>query len=102
MSTETITWHAVAEQLPDADETVLLCWGPGDLDCPCVETGWLDDEEWRLAFSGEAVRAPEWWAHMPAGPGANDQDAVPNVGAKRAAEGGPLERPVSCGGGKHE
>lgn len=25
-----------------------------------------------------------------------------NVGAKRTAEGGPLERPVSCGGGRHE
>lgn len=30
------------------------------------------------------------------------QLSTPNVGAKRTAEGGPLERPVSCGGGRHE
>ena len=56
------------------------------------------------AADGETINFwPE--AHTPdeAAQEANREDAkAANVGAKRAAEGGPLERPVSCVGGSHE
>lgn len=44
--TESLTWHPVAERMPDANEYVLIWYvgvgNPGDW---CA--GWFDGEQWR-------------------------------------------------------
>ena len=63
MNTEQITWIAVAEQLPDDDETVLVF-------CPVahepVWLGYLDAGLWYW-IDGRAA-APTHWAAFPVGP----------------------------------
>lgn len=62
MLTETITWHAVAAQLPDAETTVLARLRGGS------EPVWLaawDGEDWRDT-EGMVVDVVRW-ADMPAG-----------------------------------
>lgn len=71
MTTETITWHPVAEGLPDADLTVLLA-----LDGEDTCAGFLDGERadgtplWRdttaIDLHGHTIAH---WADMPKGPG---------------------------------
>ncbi len=63
MHTETITWHEVAEQMPDADMTVLIRLA--DDESEPVWLGWWDGERWYDALGTvvEMVR----WAEMPVG-----------------------------------
>jgi len=65
---ELIDWHDVAQQLPDADITVLIC--TPDSDEP-VWLGWFDEGEW-FEVSGVAIAGVVRWAHLPAG-------AIPEV-----------------------
>lgn len=61
---ETITWRPVAEQLPDADTTVLM------FDGEAVNTGFLDCADWRYAASGGLCPFVSHWADLPGGPAA--------------------------------
>lgn len=71
---ETINWIAVADRLPDDQETVLT-------NVPaCGETvwiGWHDDGVWYQADGGEIAYPVTYWATMPAGvtPRAKEADA---------------------------
>lgn len=66
MSTsELLTWHPVAERLPDSDITV-LCWlEPGGK----WYSGWLDGQTWYDAATGAEMDGVTAWAE-PCGPGA--------------------------------
>lgn len=64
--TETITWHATSERMPDADATVLIevpgCNEP-------VGLGWWDGAEWRSGDGWPLYETPvTHWAEMPKGP----------------------------------
>jgi hypothetical protein len=61
---ETITWHRADQALPDADETVLICYQDGDH--PETFVGWYDADMWRDA-SGVPVWRVLAWASLPAG-----------------------------------
>lgn len=60
-----VTWHT-AENLPDADTTVLIhC---PDLDEP-VWLGYHDGETWRAVDGGKITKdGVQHWADMPEGP----------------------------------
>jgi hypothetical protein len=61
--TETLQWHPVLEQMPDADSTVLI------FDAAASEPVWLgylDGEIWRNVDG--TVASPTRWADMPRGP----------------------------------
>ena len=61
--TSTIEWLATGDELPDADETVILALEDGE-----VTTGFLDGETWR-DFSAERLQdAPIFWARFPEPP----------------------------------
>ena len=60
-TTEVITWRP-ADQLPDADQVVLMGW-----EADGWEAGYWDGEHWRLGYSGAAVTKVTHWAH-PEGP----------------------------------
>ncbi|MFO0253384.1 MAG: hypothetical protein ACK52V_04640 [Betaproteobacteria bacterium] len=60
MATSTITWHPVAEQLPDDDLLVLLSGGDAAM-------GFLDGDSWRDE-TAMPIQAPAWWAYFPPGP----------------------------------
>lgn len=63
---ERIEWCAVAEMLPDSDETVLVYHEEaGDP----VWLGFLDGSVWRLVDGCRLDPEPSHWARMPAGPG---------------------------------
>lgn len=62
---EVIRWTLVADQLPDADETVLGFFDPADSEP--VWLCFLDGEQWRLA-DGMPTPAPVAWSSMPSGP----------------------------------
>jgi hypothetical protein len=65
---ETIAWHSVAEQLPDADITVLVR-SKNKADAEPVWLGCYEDGCW---FSVDACQysrgAITHWAHRPRGP----------------------------------
>lgn len=63
MTTTSITWHKVADRLPD-DDILVLVSTDGDVTSCFLEAG-----QWRLS-DGWPVGAPEFWAHFPPGPGA--------------------------------
>jgi hypothetical protein len=59
----TIEWFTPAEQMPDDDTFVLLA-ADGETD-----TGYLQDGAWYRDMSMPVeVGAPDFWAHIPAGP----------------------------------
>jgi len=64
---ESIRWHNVLDQMPDADQTVLV-WAP-TVDEP-VWLGWYDGAFWfaidAADYEDDAVKA---WASLPSGPG---------------------------------
>lgn len=61
--TEEITWHAVADKMPDDDETVLIVLADGD-----VCSGWHDgDNGWRDIGAFQCATVTHW-ATMPKGP----------------------------------
>ena len=62
MST-TITWVDVAEELPDADQTVLLHLEDGE-----VWTGFLDGITWRFVSADKIESAVLHWAAFPQPP----------------------------------
>lgn len=65
-TTETITWYATSERMPDADATVLI-EAPGCNDP--VGAGWWDGAEWRSADGWPLHETPVvYWAEMPRGP----------------------------------
>lgn len=63
MRLEQLAWLEPSEQLPDADETVLLHMPEAD---EPVWPGYLDGDVWRLSCGGEAPRVARW-AAMPTG-----------------------------------
>lgn len=67
--TETISWIATADRLPDADLKVLV------FDGELVELGWYEDEgQWRYCESGGLAEGVTHWAEMPEGPTLFDLD----------------------------
>lgn len=59
----TVEWISTSDELPDADETVILALEDGE-----VTTGFLDGETWR-DFSAERLpAAPVFWARFPEPP----------------------------------
>lgn len=68
MRAELIRWVRVEDQLPDAEETVLL-WREGD-DFPWM--GYLNGKQW-FSAEGFVFRFPSvtHWARMPTGPAAS-------------------------------
>lgn len=61
--TATIEWVSSTDELPDADETVILAIEDGE-----VTTGFLDGKTWR-DFSAERLPdAPVFWARFPEPP----------------------------------
>lgn len=64
---ETIEWRSVADQLPDADTTVMVfapaCYEPIWLGWYYEEDGWHSVEA--VPYPKDAVVA---WAHLPQGP----------------------------------
>lgn len=60
MTTSTITWHPVAEKLPDDDLLVLLSGSDATM-------GFLDGDSW-CDETAMPIDAPAWWAHFPPGP----------------------------------
>jgi len=65
MLTETITWHPVAERLPDSDITVMLAIeGVSEPTWP----GFWDGRAWRYVSGGIVAGRVTDWADMPAGP----------------------------------
>jgi len=68
-TTETVTWIAVAQAMPDAEESVIMAWHPDSFAYPDPEKGWWDGEAWCLAESGgEVIEPPLWWAKWVVGP----------------------------------
>lgn len=73
MTTETITWHRVGQQLPDSDLTVLASINAQALASEAgphepVLTAWLDGDAWREHATGaDITHAVEAWAAMPQG-----------------------------------
>lgn len=66
MTTETITWNAIADRLPDVDETVLI-YSPGWSEP--VWMGWWDGECWRADDGWPMHESPAcYWAEIPKGP----------------------------------
>lgn len=63
MTTEQITWHAVADRLPDDEQTVLICT---DGTSEPVWIGYRDGDNWRDT-EGFVVNVTAW-AEMPRGP----------------------------------
>lgn len=61
--TSTIEWIASTDELPDADETVILALKDGD-----VATGFLDGDTWRDIFAYRLPDAPVYWARFPEPP----------------------------------
>ena len=61
--TETITWHRLPGQMPDADTTVLVEAEHADEVWP----GYLDGTTWRWATSLPVDGKVLAWADMPAG-----------------------------------
>ena len=62
---ETISWHAVTDELPDIDITVLVCC---PTDAEPVWLGWYDNGWFTVdaqEYEPDAVTA---WAAMPRGP----------------------------------
>ena len=64
MSTEIITWHACADELPDDDATVMMRSLRMD---PPVWMGYLTAGEWKN-IEGFPVRDVTHWADIPEGP----------------------------------
>lgn len=54
MTTETITWHSISEQLPH-DDTVVVAFA-GEL----IFTAWFDGEAWRDCMTGGTCRVSHW------------------------------------------
>lgn len=61
---EIIEWHAPADDMPDADETVLIIMG-GDVE---ASMGFWDGERWLDVSAFPLGAAPLYWAHLPEGP----------------------------------
>lgn len=61
---ELIEWHEPSDEMPDADETVLIIM-PGDVESTM---GFFDGERWCDATAFPINAAPIYWAHMPEGP----------------------------------
>ena len=59
----TIEWIATGDELPDADETVILALEDGE-----VTTGFLDGETWREITAEKLTDAPLFWARFPETP----------------------------------
>ena len=66
MSMEHLTWHAVADALPDADLTVLM-WVEEPDGSEDWLSGWLDGATWRDSTAMPVVGRVMWWAE-PRGP----------------------------------
>jgi hypothetical protein len=66
--TETVTWHAVAEEMPDSGTTVLVR-SRDPADSEPVWLGWYEDGSWfgvdATEFAKGAIVA---WADVPRGP----------------------------------
>lgn len=62
MLTETITWHSVADRLPDDEIAVLTAFEDGE-----VLMGWHVDGGW-IDSSGMPVSGVSHWSELPAGP----------------------------------
>lgn len=62
--TETIQWTRADQALPDADQTVLICYMDGDH--PETFVGWYDTDMWRDAGGLEVWRVLAW-APLPVG-----------------------------------
>lgn len=59
-----LEWHRPANKLPDDDMLILMAHD-GETD-----TGYLQDGAWYRDMSMPVeVGAPDYWAHIPAGPG---------------------------------
>ena len=67
--TETITWIDAATDIPDDDTTVLV-YIPREDDEP-VWLGYHEDDMW-FAIDGAELHGVTHWAHVPAGPDAED------------------------------
>ncbi len=63
MTTETITWHAAVDTIPDADTTVLIQSAHMD---PPVWMGYFDGIDWRN-IEGFVVRQVTHWTDIPTG-----------------------------------
>ncbi|WP_119154182.1 DUF551 domain-containing protein [Caldimonas tepidiphila] len=65
MTTETITWHPVAERLPDDDTTVLLA-----VECDDEPTwpGFHSEGGWYYVSGARVAARVTHWADMPGGP----------------------------------
>lgn len=61
--TSTITWHAVEEELPDADSLVIIADADGDV---CL--GFLDGDVWRYPHAERCIDPVTHWADVPAHP----------------------------------
>lgn len=59
-----VSWHHVAEAMPDSAETVLV-FMPGAADE--VWIGYHDAECWRVASGEKCETQVAWWAHIPEG-----------------------------------
>ena len=64
MTTETITWHRPAEQLPDDTITVLINIEGGS---EPVWLGYRDGRRWREVGSDLIAGGVVAWAHLPKG-----------------------------------
>lgn len=69
MLTETLTWHPVAERMPDDKRTVLLWTREAKpFGVQAWTTGWFDEKGWRLCDSGGVcLQVVTHWAE-PNGP----------------------------------
>lgn len=63
MNTETITWNAVGDRLPDADLTVLVAIRGCD---EPIWLGYFDGDGW-LSIDGTVIDVTNW-SDMPSGP----------------------------------
>lgn len=61
---EAIRWRAIADELPDADETVLIYCAEAS---EPVWLGFLDADGWHCATTGAPTTVTHW-APMPGGP----------------------------------
>ena len=74
----TIEWHRTAEKPPESFLTVIAADGDGN-----TFAGYTNGEYWR-DDCGDMVLAPEFWAHLPAGPVA---EPVAEAVAKERGDG---------------